>query len=276
MAAEQGSNQSVERALGVLRSLAGGAAELRVSDVARVTGLGVSTTSRLLATLESAGLVDRDPVTGLFRLGMDVVSLAASVLNNHPIHREARQVSQNLAAELGLGVNVAVRRGDRLFYLLNFEGRNAPRSSVLTGQVKPLHATGLGKCLLSGLTADQRRELLPADTLTPYTARTLTTHQQLDTAVADILAQGHGIEIEELALGRACVAAPIRDATGMVVAGLSVSGPLSAIDLPVRRPELARRVIEAVDSISIGLGFTGPAHLPVQIPTQQVAAALLR
>jgi DNA-binding IclR family transcriptional regulator len=264
VAAETGSNQSVERALGVLRSLAGGPPELRVSDVAKATGLGVSTTSRLLATLESAGLVDRDPITGLYRLGMDVVSLSAAVLNNHPVHREARQLSQNLAAELGLGVNVAVRRGDRLFYLLNFEGRYAPRSSVLTGQVKPLHATGLGKCLLSGLTADERRRLLPAASLVPYTARTLTTHELLDAAIEGIAAHGHAAEIEELALGRACVAAPIRDATGAVVAALSVSGPLSAIDLPARRPELGRRVIEAVDSISIGLGFTGPIQLPRQ------------
>ncbi|NUT36436.1 MAG: IclR family transcriptional regulator [Hamadaea sp.] len=259
MAAE-GGNQSVERALGVLRSLAGGPPELRVSDVAKTTGLGVSTTSRLLGTLEAAGLVDRDPITGLFRLGLDVVSLSAAVLNNHPVHREARQISQNLAAELGLGVNVALRRGDRLFYLLNFEGRGAPRSSVLTGQIKPLHATGLGKCLLSGLTAGQRRDLLPATNLIPYTARTLTSHEQLDDAIDGIAAHGHAVEIEELALSRACVAAPIRDATGAVVAALSVSGPLSAIDLPARRPELARRVIEAVDSISVGLGFTGPAH----------------
>ncbi|MGI8335666.1 IclR family transcriptional regulator [Actinomadura scrupuli] len=265
MASEQGSNQSVERALGVLRSLAGDPTELRVSDVAKVTGLGVSTTSRLLATLESAGLVDRDLVTGLYRLGLDVVSLSTTVLNNHPIHREARQVCQNLAAELGLGVNAAIRRGDRLFYLLNFEGRHAPRSSVLAGQVKPLHATGLGKCLLSGLGPEQRRELLPAAGLVAYTARTFTTHEQLDVAIADIARHGHAAEIEELALSRACVAAPIRGATGQVVAALSVSGPLSAIDLPARQPELARRVIEAADSISIGLGFTGPAHLPAQL-----------
>ena len=85
----------------------------------------MSTASRLLATLEAAGFVDRDPVSGLYRLGLDMVSLGGAVLNNHPVHREARQIAQNLAAELGLGANVAVRRGDQLFYLLNFEGRQA-------------------------------------------------------------------------------------------------------------------------------------------------------
>jgi len=261
MAAEAGGNQSVERALGVLRALSADRPELRVSDVAKAAGLGLSTASRLLATLEAAGFVDRDPVSGLYRLGLDMVSLGGAVLNNHPVHREARQIAQNLAAELGLGANVAVRRGDRLFYLLNFEGRQAPRAFVLAGRHNPLHATGLGKALLSGLAADERRTLLPA--LPAYTHRTIDTHDRLDDEVSRTLARGYATEVEELALGRACVAAAIRDATGAIVAALSVSGPLSAIDLAAREAALARAVIEAADSVSIGLGYVGPHHLAV-------------
>ncbi|GAA3455082.1 IclR family transcriptional regulator [Dactylosporangium matsuzakiense] len=260
MAADVGSNQSVERALTVLRVFTAGRAELRVSDVAKLADLGLSTASRLLATLEAAGFVDRDPVSGLYRLGLDTVSLGGSVLNAHPVHREARQTAQNLAAEVGLGVNVAVRRDGTLFYLLNFEGRLAPRSFVLTGQRNPLHATGLGKSLLTGLSAAERRALLPADALVGYTPNTVTTHEQLDAEIERTLRRGYGTEIEELALGRACVATPIRDGSGAVVAALSVSGPLSAIDLPQREADLSRRVIEAADSISIGLGYVGPAH----------------
>jgi DNA-binding IclR family transcriptional regulator len=262
MAAEASSNQSVERALSVLRALAAGRSELRVSDVAKATGLGLSTASRLLATLEAAGFVDRDPVSGLYRLGLDMVSLGGAVLNSHPVHREARQTAQNLAAELRLGANVAVRRGDRLFYLLNFEGRLAPRAFVLAGQYNPLHATGLGKSLLSGLSAEQRRTLLPKETLHAYTPHTVTTHERLDEEITRTLGLGYATEVEELALGRACVAAPIRDGSGTVVAALSVSGPLSAINLADREAELARAVIEAADSISIGLGYVGPAHVP--------------
>jgi DNA-binding IclR family transcriptional regulator len=259
MAAEvASSNQSVDRALSVLKVFTGGRAELRVSDVAKAAGLGLSTASRLLATLEAAGFVDRDPVSGLYRLGLDTVTLGGAVLNAHPVHREARQVAQNLAAELGLGANVAVRRGGRLFYLLNFEGRQSPRSFVLAGQHNPLHATGLGKSLLSGLSTRERRDLLPADTLIGYTPHTVTTHEGLDADLAASTARGYFTEVEELALGRACVAAPIRDGSGAVVAALSVSGPLSVIDLGTREPALANAVIEAADSISVGLGYVGP------------------
>ncbi|WP_432969839.1 IclR family transcriptional regulator [Dactylosporangium sp. CA-233914] len=269
MAADIGNNQSVERALTILRLFtAAGRAELRVSDIAKLAELNLSTASRLLATLEASGVVDRDPVSGLYRLGLDMVSLGGAVLNAHPVHREARQIAQNLAAEVGLGVNVAVRRDASLFYLLNFEGRQAPRSFVLAGQRNPLHATGLGKSLLTGLDPAERRALLPSSWLTAYTPRTVTTHQQLDDEIDKTLARGYGTELEELALGRACVAAPIRDASGGVVAALSVSGPLSAIDLPHREDALARKVIETADSVSIGLGYVGPAHrLPMDTVT---------
>lgn len=259
MASDQSNNQSVERAISVLRAFLT-RPELRVSDVAKATGLGTSTASRLLATLETLEFVERDEVSGLYRLGTAPITLGGVALNQHPVHREARQVAQDLAAAVGLGVNVAIRRGDSMFYLLNFEGRLAPRSFVLTGQRKPLYATGIGKCLLLALTPAERRELLPEGTLQPFTARTIATHERLDEELARTLGRGYATEVEELAFGRACVAAPIRDMSGAVVAAISISGPLSAIDLAAREAELARTVIETADSISIGLGYVGPAH----------------
>ncbi|MFC5184605.1 IclR family transcriptional regulator [Actinomadura harenae] len=258
MASDQSNNQSVERAASVLNAFLTGRPELRVSDVAKATGLGTSTASRLLATLESLEFVERDPVSGLYRLGTAPITLGGVALNQHPVHREARQIAQDLAASLGLGVNVAVRRGDSMFYLLNFEGRLAPRGFVLTGQRKPLHATGIGKCLLLGLDGAGRRALLPA--LPGYTALTITDHDRLDAELDAVARRGHATETEELALSRACVAAPIRDGSGAIAAAISISGPLSAIDLPARQDELARTVIEAADSISVGLGYVGPTQ----------------
>ncbi|MEV0159843.1 IclR family transcriptional regulator [Nonomuraea fuscirosea] len=259
MASDQGNNQSVERAISVLRAFLTGRPELRVSDVAKATGLGTSTASRLLATLETLEFVERDEVSGLYRLGTAPITLGGVALNQHPVHREARQIAQDLAAALGLGVNVAIRQDDSMFYLANFEGRLAPRSFVLTGQRKPLYATGIGKCLLLGLSAEERRALLPA--MPPFTPSTITGHDRLDEELATVLGRGYATEIEELAFGRACVAAPIRDRSGAIVAAISISGPLSAIDLPAREAELARTVIETADSVSIGLGYVGPAHL---------------
>jgi DNA-binding IclR family transcriptional regulator len=252
--ADQGGVQSVERAAALLRAFLTGPAEQRVSDLAQATGVGQSTASRLLATLEGLGLVERDSVSGLYRLGLEHLSFASVALNHHPVHREGRQVVQELASQRGLGGNLAVRDGTSLLYLCNFEGRLAPKSFSLIGQRNPLHATGLGKCLLSGLSARERRNLL-GRRLPAYTKHTVTTHDDLDAHVAGVVTRGYATEVEELSLGRACIAAPIRGANGDVVAALSLSGPLSAIDIAGREETLAGQVIEAADSIATGLGY---------------------
>ncbi|MFR9725552.1 IclR family transcriptional regulator [Streptomyces sp. MS19] len=270
MGAEQGTstNQSVERAAAVLAAFHDGR-PLRGADVASRAGLGQSTTSRMLATLEALEYVERDAESGLYRLGTGLITLAGSALNQHPVHRAARQHAQEAAALLGLGVNVSVLHRGTVFYLANFEGALAPKSMTLAGQRNALHATGMGKCLLAGTTPDQRRAMLPD--LPRFTGRTIGTHEELDAQVESVLGRGYATEVEELALGRACVAAPIRDTTGGIAAAISISGSLSAMDLDSREGELSGRVIETADEISTALGYTGPTVHP-HLPGPAVAA----
>lgn len=258
MKSDAGTNQSVEKAAAVLSAFTAGLDRLRVADVSALAGIGQSTASRLLATLEQLDFVERDPQTGLYSLGTQLVSLGGVAINQYAVHREARQRAQDLAHSLGLGVNVAIRSGNSIFYICNFEGVNAPRAYTLVGQRNPLHATGLGKCLLLGLDAAERRRLLPE--LEAFTPSTIADHARLDTELERIGTHGYSTEREELALARSCVAAPIRDRSRQIVAALSISGPLSTIDLDHREGELSRIAIEAADSISVGLGYPGPIH----------------
>ena len=253
MAKEAGGTQSVERALKLLSAFTHGRPELRAAEIARQSGLGQSTVSRLLATLESLGYVQRDKDSGLYRLGHDLLTLAGIALNQSPVYREARQIAQDLAALLGLRITVAKRRDDKIFYLLHFAGRLAPRSLTLLGQTNPLHATGLGKCLISEMPPSEVETLLPD--LPPFTPHTITEHGVLLETLAEVRQQGYAREVEELAFGRGCVASAIRDHTGEIVAALSISGPLSALDLGSREAELASAAIEAADQISLNLGY---------------------
>lgn len=258
MSSERGSNQSVERAAAVLGVFTHGRPAQRVSDVASALGLNLSTTSRLLATLEAAELVRRDPVSQLYELGPAVISMAGVALNNDAVYRQSRPVTQRLAWELGLGANVAVRRGGELFYLQNVEGQLAHKSYSLLGQRNPLHATAMGKCLALGMTPEERTEQLGPGPFHAYTQQTLTTPEALESDLAAVAGRGWATEVEELALGRACIAAPVRDHTGAIVAAISVSGALSAIALHDREAELGRLIIEAADSVSVALGYLGP------------------
>jgi DNA-binding IclR family transcriptional regulator len=260
MAAEQGTNQSVERAVSVLRALGTGSSERRVSDIAVDAELGPSTTSRLLATLEQFDLVERNPISGLYRLGLGTLPLATMALNGHPVHRASRMVLQGLASRTELGANVGILRGADLVFLANFEGTRTPRAYTQAGSIAPLHATAMGKCLISRMTGDERRSLL-GQKLDAHTEYTVTSHDGLDAECETVRRVGYAVEAQERALGRSSLAAPVLDSQGSVVAAISLWGPasllgsLSATGKPgTREAELAGQIIEAADAVSQALG----------------------
>jgi DNA-binding IclR family transcriptional regulator len=247
-------NQSVERAAAVLEAL--GASEtgsLRSSDVARAIGLGPSTSGRLLATLEALEYVRRDPDTQEYSIGTAVLALATQGLNHNPVHRESRAAAQELAHRIGLTANVGVLDGTSSIYLCHFEGTRAPKSHTMIGMRQPLHASALGKSLMLDMTEDERRALL-SDDLPRYTERTIVDHAELTADLDASRGRGWCLENQELALGRFCIAAPIRNATGRIAAAISISGRvtvLRATDLDA----LAEDLVEVADRISVGLGM---------------------
>jgi len=246
-------NQSIERAAAVLGAL--GASEngsVRASDIARAIGLGTSTTGRLLATLESLEYVRRDPETQGYSVGRAVLELASQGLNHNPVHRESRAAAQELAHRIGLTANVGVLDDAWAIYLCHFEGSLAPKSHTMIGMRQPLHASALGKAMMLDLTEAQRRALLPE--LPRYTDHTITTHDALTTDLAASASRGWCVENQELALGRFCIAAPIRNASGRIAAALSISGRVTQLrdrDMD----SLAEDLIEVADRISVGLGM---------------------
>lgn len=247
--------QGIGRAASVLEALgASTSGPLRASDIARATGLGASTTARLLGTLEELGYVSKLAAGPAYTIGPAILALSSAGLNQNAVHREARSAAQELAHRTGLSVNVAVRDGASSVYLCHFEGSLAPKSHTMVGLHQPLHASALGKCLLSGLGDDERRELLGDEPYPRYTKNTLTTFEALTADLARIAERGTALEDQELALGRLCVAAPIRDATGSVVAAISISGRLTVMndhDLDA----LSEELVEVADRISVGLGM---------------------
>jgi DNA-binding IclR family transcriptional regulator len=251
-----GLTQSVERALSLLTCFDDAHPRLRVGDLARRLQLSQSTVSRLLATMESLGFVERDPQTGLFALGLELVTLAGVALNQLDVRRQAVAELAAVAADLGLAANLAILRNDELFYLATAEGAKAPKLFTMIGKRAPLHATGMGKALLAHLAPAERDAVLARISYPRFTRYTAAGPDDLQPMLEAARACGYALEREELAFGRACVAAVIRDASGAVIAATSISGPLS-------EGQLAARVIEMADTISHRLGL-------LTIPTSAV------
>ncbi|RRD04693.1 IclR family transcriptional regulator [Arachnia propionica] len=246
--------QSIDRALTLLSAFTAKDPQRRIADLVAETGLGQSTVSRMANALVQLGYLAHDARSGAYGLGPQVVTLAAVALNQNPLHLHARQIAQELAAETGLGVNVAQAHGSRLFYLCNFEGRDQPRDSTLIGRGGPLHATALGKVLLHEKDREELADLL-GTRLERFTAATITTLDDLVVELGRIAEQGYATEREELALRRACIAVPVRDRSGTVAGAISISGPVSAMRLGEREQELSSLLIERADRICVRMGY---------------------
>jgi DNA-binding IclR family transcriptional regulator len=247
--------QSLDRALEMLGMLADAGGEMGVSDLARRLEVHKATTSRLLSTLREHGLVEQSPVSEKYRLGRGLVRLGRLAAGESGLAEVARPVLRELAARTLETVNLAVLAGDRV---VNVDQVTASRQVVgvdWVGKETPLHCTANGKALLAFVSALDRRRILagPLERLTP---RTIVDAGALERQLERVRAEGWAFTLEELEVGLNAVGAPVRDATGGVVAAVSVAGP--AYRVPARRlAELGSLSREAAGAISRRLGFNG-------------------
>ena len=243
--------QSVDRALTILGILAR-LGEAGVTEIAAELGVHKSTAFRLVATLESHGMVEQNEDRGKYRLGVGVLRLAGATTARLDVVQEARPVCRKLAADSGETVNIAVLSDRSALYLDQVAGQSALQSHNWVGQHIPLHATSNGKVLLSGLSADEVDSRLPK--LPSYTSDTVTSRARLRRELAEVRDQGYAVAVDELEVGLTAIAAPIRNAHGDVIASLSVSGPTFRLGEP-RVKELVPVVQDAADEVSRRLGY---------------------
>jgi len=220
----QGGVQSVDRAVTALEILArsGGAG---VSEVAAEIGVHKSTAFRLLAALEERGLVEQNHERGKYQLGFGILRLASAIPARLDLVRQARPVLDELAAQFGETVNLAIIREHFVVNVDQSRGSAAVASQNWTGQLTPLHATSSGKILLAHLSEQHRGELLTSAGLASFTEHTITSRARLESELQRALADGYATTFEEYEIGLNAVAVPIRDHTGVVVGAVSVSGP---------------------------------------------------
>ena len=247
--------QSVTRALAILLCFSEEEPLLRGSDIAKKLDLTPSNVSRLLSTMESIGFVEKDHFSGCYRLGPEIISLSGIALNNYEIRKQALPELHKLEQELQLGANLAILYKGKMFYLAHVDSHKSPRMYTMVGYRNPLHCTGIGKVLLAHLEKDKFDSIIKQEDLYPLTQNTITNKEDLLKELENVKNQGYAIEKEELALGRACIAAPVRGRTGEVIGGISISGSLSDMNLEEREQELARKLIETTDLVSLKMGY---------------------
>ena len=234
--------QSLSRGLEALDLMASRAEPMRLTDLAEALGVDKSNATHLLKTLVAAGYAVQNDSRRYAASG----KIAGAAPGGHTLEqiisvKEAwRPVLEKLVGTTGECAHLAVLVGKRVWYVDKVDSPLPLKVDHPIGALSPLHCTALGKAFLAFGHAR-----LPAD-LRDYTPKTLTTRRELADEIERTRARGYAIDNEEFAQGIRCVARPIYDANGEMIAALGVSGPSVRVDAE-RLQELGR----IVQSVSI-------------------------
>jgi DNA-binding IclR family transcriptional regulator len=247
--------QSVQRAAALLKVFDNGPTELGVSELSRKARLHKSTASRLLATMEREGLLERVPGTEKYRLGFMLLRLAGQVTHFGDIRDTARPVLVALAESSRETVHLAVLDQSEVINIEQISGPHLVRDTNWVGRRTPLHCVANGKALLAFRPAAEIARVL-ADPLARFTARTIGDAERLRGELALIRERGFAQALGEIEDGLNAVAAPVRDGSGQVIAAVSVSGPAYRVTVE-RVAELGELTIAAAGQISGRMGFAG-------------------
>ncbi|MCK2237688.1 MULTISPECIES: IclR family transcriptional regulator [unclassified Crossiella] len=247
----EGPGGAVEKALAVLDALA---EHSRVTDLARATGLPKSTVHRVLQTLAEQGFALPD-AHGNYLAGPKVLALAGRVLQRLDPARRARPALTGLQAGTGCAVHFAMLFGAELVYVDKVEADKPYRMASRIGMGLPLHSSAIGKAVLAALPEIELSALLGKLRLEARTPRTASTPAVLRERLTGARSAGFAVDDEENEPGVRCVAAAVRDHTGAVIGGVSVS----ALVLEHRLAELTGhgpRVVRAAREVSTAFGWS--------------------
>ncbi|MDN3358258.1 IclR family transcriptional regulator [Actinomadura sp. DC4] len=245
--------QSIERAAAILRLLARGSGRLGVSEIAGSLGLARGTAHGILRTLHGVGFVEQDEETGKYRLGATLLHLGTSYLDVNELRSRAINWADALAARSGEAVRIGTPLDGKVLVVHHVFRPDDTLQTLDVGALLPAHATALGKVLLAydaGTAATLHGEL------EPFTRRTVTVPRDLARALAEVRDMGWAAELEEMTVGEAGVAAPIRGQGGLVVGAMGISGAVERICGPGGRPKpaLVTGVRDAARAVSRDLG----------------------
>jgi IclR family KDG regulon transcriptional repressor len=253
--------QVVDRVVDILETFPRLGPELGVSDVSRALGLKKATTHRLLASLLRRGIVAQNATTRRYRLGMKLWELGQLATSQVDWGERVKPFLQELTDVSGETTHLAVLNDGQVLYVEKVESSRSLRMPSQVGRRLPVHCTGVGKALVAFLPEEVLAGLLSRRGMPAFTSNTITDLERLREELALVRRRGYSVDDQEIEEGLVCVAAPVRDHTGHVVAATSIAGPSSRL-----RPETiaihAAEVVAAANGMSLALGCSAELLRP--------------
>ncbi len=215
--------QSIERAFEILEALGSRPEGMLVKELSAELGLNKSTVSRILATLGEHGYVAKNK-NNYYRIGLRMVDLCSLYLNNLQLKTEALPFLEELRNQTGLIVHLGTMSENEVVYLEKISSFHNIRMYSQIGKRAYMHSTGLGKAMLSCLRKKDVEDIIRDKGMPAVTEKTCTDFEALLEELGEIKTKGYAVDEEENEMGIRCVAAPVYDYRGNVIAAVSATG----------------------------------------------------
>jgi IclR family transcriptional regulator, acetate operon repressor len=257
MGRDHGGIQALDRAFLILDVIADAGGEAKLTEIANIAGLNISTCHHLISTLHNWGYVARGPNSRSYVLGSRILHLSAACLRQVDLPRRAQSFVDRLNDQTREAVHLAIMQDTNLVNVLRRDARHAVRVDAgLGGNSNAAHATATGKAILAWLPPTELDRIVADKGLTAFTPHTITDIDRLKEELRLTRRNGFAMDREEFQLGVVCIGAAIRDHAGAVVGSIGVSSPVFRATAEYI-DQIRAHLIAAVDELSTELGAQG-------------------
>jgi IclR family pca regulon transcriptional regulator len=243
--------QSLERGLAVIRAFNRQRPSMTLTDAAKATGLTRATARRLLHTLVTLGYVTTDGKQ--FELTPRVLDLGYAYVSSLHLSDIAQPFMENLSSKVHESVSAAVLDGNEIVYVARVNTQRIMTISLSIGSRLPALWTSMGRTILAGIPDAELDAFLAKATMQPPTDKGLRTPEELRAEILAVRQQGYALVDQELEAGVRSVAAPLRDRSGRVLAGMNVSTHAGRVTLKELRSEILPLLLSTAAEINLQL-----------------------
>lgn len=248
--------QSVLHALDIIETFRGADKGLGVTELANRLKLHKNNVFRLLATLQTRGYIEQDRSTDNYRLGVKTFEMGQVFIAQTRLQEQARPVMEELRTACNETVYMSILMEDKVVYLDIAETTQSVRVANRVGVLLPAHCTAVGKAQLAYLSEDELGRIFTKARLAGYTKNTMTDRAKLFAHLKNVAKRGYALDLEELEEEVLCIAVPVMDYTGRVVAGICISGPGCRFSRKSMETDLLPAIKAAGEEISRSLGYS--------------------
>ncbi|OLS52811.1 HTH-type transcriptional regulator BhcR [Rhodovulum sulfidophilum] len=255
---DQNTVRALDRAMGLLTALSE-TKGLTLSELAALRNQSPATVYRVLITLQGHDIVELEEEAQRWHVGPGAFRIGSGFLRRTNVAERSRGAMQALMRATGETANLGVEDRDEVLFLTQVETHETIRAFFSPGTRGPMHCSGIGKALLAFLPAARVAAILKTQGLPGFTPRSITSETGLHADLERTRARGYAIDDQERAEGMRCIAAPIFNAHGEPIAGLSVSGPAFRIPLDAA-DGIGAEVRAAADRVTAATGGISPTE----------------